>query len=92
MVDLVTKKSREIFQIISGTTVNVITAADYRHIMKIAIFVLDGIFEEWNGISCSQCCELYAKFSKMYMMSRKESYTENELKVFEVIIVTISSN
>jgi len=24
----------------------------------------------------------------MYMMSRKESYTENELKVFEVIIIS----
>ena len=28
----------------------VITAADYRHIMKIAIFALDDIFGEWNNI------------------------------------------
>jgi hypothetical protein len=55
--------------------------------MKIAIFALDGIFEEWNNITCDELCQLYAKFSKMYMMSRKESYTENELKVFEVIII-----
>ena len=65
----------------------VITAANYRHIMKIAIFALNGIFEEWNNITCDELCQLYAKFSKMYMMSRKESYTENELKVFEVIII-----
>jgi hypothetical protein len=63
----------------------VITAADYWHIMKIVIFSLDGIFEgDWNGITCDELCDVYAKFSKMYMISRKESYTENELKVFEV--------
>jgi hypothetical protein len=63
----------------------VITAADYRHIMKIVIFSLDSIFEgNWNGITCDELCDVYAKFSKMYMISRKESYTENELKVFEV--------
>ena len=66
----------------------VVTAADYRHIMKIAIFALDDIFEEsWNGIvTCDELCNLYAKFSKMYIMSRQESYTENDLKKFEVII------
>jgi hypothetical protein len=67
----------------------VITAADYRHIMKIAFFALDGIFEElWNQITCDELCDLYANFGKMYMMSRKESYTENELKNFEVIVVS----
>ena len=63
-----------------------ITAADYRYIMKIALFVLDGIFEEsWNQITCTELCNLYANFNKMYIMSRKSSYTENELKDFEVI-------
>ncbi len=27
---------------------NVITAADYHHIMKVAIFTLDKIFNKWN--------------------------------------------
>ena len=62
----------------------VVTAADYRHIMKIAIFVLDEIFEDGNQITCTELCELYAKFSKMYIMSRKESFTERDLKIFEV--------
>src|SRR5688572_26950727 len=63
----------------------VITAADYCHIMKIALFALNEIFEEsWNQITCDELCNLYAKFSQMYMMSRKESYTENELRVFEI--------
>lgn len=63
---------------------NVITAADYRHVMKTALFALDDIFDEWNQITCKELCEFYAKFSKMYIMSRAESYTESELKVFEV--------
>ena len=62
-----------------------ITAADYRHIMKIIIFTLDSIFEEWNHITCNELCDLYAKFSKMYITSRKESYTESKLEGFEVI-------
>ena len=63
----------------------VITAADYRHIMKIALFALDSIFEgKWNGVTCDKLCNIYAKFNSMYIMSRKDSYTENELKVFEV--------
>ena len=65
----------------------VMTVADHRHIMKIVIFALDDIFEEWNNITCNELCDLYAKFSKMYIMSREESYTESELKVFEVIIL-----
>ena len=65
----------------------VITAADYRHIMKVALFALDDIFDvEWNGKSCDELCSVYEKFSKMYIMSRQESYTESELKNFEVSI------
>ena len=64
----------------------VATASDYRHIMKIAVFGLDDIFEEsWNEITCDELCDLYSKFCKMYLMSRKESYTENDIKEFEVI-------
>ena len=58
----------------------VMTAADYRHIMKIAIFALDEIFDEWNQITC----ELYTKFNKMYITSKQESYTENNLNKFEI--------
>ena len=64
----------------------VITAADYRHIMKIILFALDDIFDKWNQITCIELCELYAKFNKMYIMSKQESYTENNLKKFEVNI------
>ena len=63
----------------------VATASDYRHIMKIALFALDDIFDEWNGTTCSELCDIYSKFNKMYVMSRKESYTENDIEEFEVI-------
>ena len=63
---------------------NVITASDYRHIMKISLFALDEIFGDWNGeITCKELCEFYMKFSKIYIMS-KESYIEKDLEVFEV--------
>ena len=54
--------------------------------MKIAIFALDEIFGEWDQITCKELCELYAKFGRMYIISRQESYAENDLKIFEVVI------
>ena len=59
----------------------IMTAADYRYIMKIAIFALD---DEWNQITYKELCELYVKFNKMYITSKQESYTENDLNKFEV--------
>ena len=64
--------------------IKVMTAGDYRHIMKIALFALNDIFEKWNQITCKDICNIYAKFNKMYIMSKKESFTENDLKIFEV--------
>ena len=61
------------------------TASDYRHLMKVTLFALDDIFDEWNGITCDELCDLYSKFNNMYLMSRKESYTENDIKNFEVV-------
>ncbi|RGB36928.1 hypothetical protein C1646_666583 [Rhizophagus diaphanus] len=54
--------------------------------MKIAFFALDKIFKG-NEITCKKLCELYAKFSKMYIMSRKEMYIEEDLKIFEEAII-----
>ena len=62
---------------------HILTASDYCNIMKIALFALDEIFEG-NEIICKELCKLYAKFSRMYIMSRKESYSEKDLKIFEV--------
>ena len=67
----------------------VMTASDHRHVMKIAIFALDEIFDKRDGITCREICELYTKFNKMYVMSRQGTFTENDLKKFEVIIRNI---
>ena len=64
----------------------VITASNYCHIMKIAIFALDDIFDQWFEITCNELCELFAKFGKMYIISRKESFTQKDLENFEVNI------
>ena len=62
----------------------VMTAADFCHVMKMAIFALDDIFDTWNGITCVELCELYAKFSQMYIMSKQTAFTEDDLIKFEV--------
>ena len=54
--------------------------------MKIAIFALDNIFDRWNEIICNELCKLFAKFGKMYIMSKKESFTEKDLEDFEINI------
>ena len=59
----------------------------YQRLSNLLMFAWDDIFDEWNQITCNELCELYAKFSKMYIMSREESYSESKLKDFEVIIV-----
>ena len=70
----------------------VMTAADYRHIMKIALFALDDIFDRWKQITCKELCQVYAKFSRMYILSRQESYTESDLENFEVKYRTVSQS
>ena len=53
--------------------------------MKVVLFALDNIFDvEWNGKSCNELCGVYEKFSKMYIISRQESYTKSELKNFKI--------
>jgi len=49
--------------------IKIMMAGDYRNVMKIALFILDDIFDAWNDVSCKHLCNLYAKFSKMYIMS-----------------------
>jgi hypothetical protein len=70
----------------------VATASDYRHIMKIALFALDNIFDKWNEVTCDELCDIYSKFSKMYLMSRKESYTESDIKKFKVFRLHLVEN
>ena len=57
------------------------TALEYRNMMRVMPFVLDGLLE---GRLDSKLIGLYLKWNDMYRQTRKVSFTEKELNVFEV--------
>jgi uncharacterized membrane protein len=65
------------------------TANDYCNIMKVIIFVLDNLYDDYNegGITCERLCNIFHKYLKMYMMLRQETFTEIDLTKLEVISV-----
>jgi hypothetical protein len=67
------------------------TGTEMRDVMKIIVFILDELYTTDNKnststffISCAKLIDCYIKYIKMYMMSRKEQFNENELQNFEV--------
>ncbi|RHZ76423.1 hypothetical protein Glove_197g95 [Diversispora epigaea] len=63
------------------------TAKEYRILMKVMVFVVDNLYKEnennvENFIENKKLSEVYAKWNKMYMMSRSEIFTESDLKNF----------
>jgi hypothetical protein len=58
--------------------------------MKIFIFVLDNLHSEPilqgnnNSITNEDLIDIFLKWNNMYIFSRKESFSENELYLFEV--------
>src|SRR5262249_8708483 len=65
------------------------TANDYRNIMKIIIFVIDNLYNDYKegGISCNRLCNVFYKYLKMYMMLWQETFTENDLSELKVNII-----
>src|SRR5271170_4508665 len=51
------------------------TANDYRNIMKVIVFVIDNLYENYNdgGIPCDVLCDVFHIYLKMYIMLRQES-------------------
>jgi hypothetical protein len=63
------------------------TANDYRNIMKVIIFVLDNLYNDYEGeISCERLCNVFCTYLKMYMVLRQEAFTDNDLEDLEVNI------
>ena len=60
-----------------------VTAAEYRDMIKIMPFVFYKL-ENNNDLS-----NVYAKFTKMYIMSRSNGFTTSDLELFKVIIEII---
>jgi len=69
------------------------TANDYRNIMKVIVFVIDNLYENYKdgGIQCDRLCDVFHVYLKMYMMLRQESFTDMELAELQVNINVIQS-
>ena len=60
---------------------NRLTASEYRDLMKIMLFVLDGLISDKK--LNKKLCDLYSLWIDMYLWSRKNKYTESDLLEFE---------
>ena len=55
-----------------------LTASEYRDIMKVMVFVVDGLLSK-------SLSEVYVKWNEMYLLSRLEKFKESDLQDFQVI-------
>ena len=64
------------------------TTNDYRNIMKVIIFVIDNLYDNYKegGILCKRLYNIFHKYLKMYMKLRQESFTNSDLTELEVNI------
>lgn len=62
------------------------TANDYRNIMKVIVSVMDNLYVEYRdgGIPCEKLCEIFHNYMEIYIKTRQESFTENDLNLLEV--------
>jgi hypothetical protein len=54
-----------------------LTASEYRDMMKIMVFVVDGLHSK-------DLSEVYVKWNEMYLLSRLENFKEDDLQDFQV--------
>jgi len=60
--------------------------------MKIMIFIVDNLYEDSersNFIRNNKITEIYLKWNKMYLLSRKENYEESDITHLQVIIYIV---
>jgi hypothetical protein len=55
--------------------------------MKIMVFVIDNLFEDNINIKNKKLIKVYVKWNNMYILTRKESFSENDLIKLEVNII-----
>src|SRR2546423_9589839 len=62
------------------------TANNYHNIMKVIIFIIDNLYENYNesGILCKSLYDVFYTYLKMYMMLRQEIFTNLDLEILEV--------
>jgi hypothetical protein len=54
-----------------------LTASEYRDMMKIMVFVVDGLHSK-------NLSDVYVKWNEMYLLSRLENFKESDLQDFQV--------
>jgi hypothetical protein len=71
------------------------TADEYRNMMKIMVFVIDGLFFKYRKQSMTEAIarqwdkalvNIYINWNKMYIISRQNTFSENDLQDFQVIL------
>ncbi|RHZ76426.1 hypothetical protein Glove_197g18 [Diversispora epigaea] len=63
-----------------------LTASEYQSLMKIMIFIVDELYEDSgspNFIKNNKITEVYLKWNKMYLLSRKENYEESDVTLLQ---------
>src|SRR3954463_7439090 len=69
------------------------TADEFRNMMKVFLFVVEGLIIKYHKTSirndaAKRCdnalVDVYYRWNKMYLYSRREYFLESELKIFEV--------
>ena len=62
------------------------TANDYRNIMKVIIFVIDNLYDNYkeDGIPCERLCNVFYRYLTMYIKMRQESFTNADLEELQV--------
>jgi SUMO ligase MMS21 Smc5/6 complex component len=66
-----------------------LTASEYRSLMKIMIFIVDNLYQDSKSphfIKNNKITEIYLKWNKMYLLSRKENYEESDITLLQVTI------
>lgn len=64
------------------------TANDYRNMMKVMVFVVEGILDESTEEN-TELIHLFIEWNDMYLASRRSSYTDKQLHEFQVRVNTI---
>ncbi|RHZ83029.1 hypothetical protein Glove_100g1 [Diversispora epigaea] len=60
-------------------SIALLTADNYRNIMKVMVFVIDDLLNK-------DLSEVYVKWNEMYLLSRQETFKESDLKNFQEAI------
>lgn len=72
------------------------TAAEFRSMMKQLVFVIDGLIVTKHNIHLTlrqakqhdnKLVDLFVSWNRMYIFSRKDSFTDSELNNFQVILL-----